>query len=68
MGSQPTRRRYCRCGTYLATDNTAGQCAQCERASRGRLICPPEVPAEFWQTEQFERAFAAQHMGRASVR
>lgn len=66
MGSRPARRRYCRCGTHLATDNTAGQCAQCERVSRGKLICPPEVPAEFWQTGQFQDAFAAQHMGRVA--
>jgi hypothetical protein len=64
MGPGPTRRRYCRCGTHLATDNTAGQCARCERASRDKLLGPPEVPAEFWQTEQFEQAFAAQHIGR----
>jgi len=48
----------------LAKDNTERQCARCQRASRDKLIAPPEVPAEFWQTDQFHDAFAAQHMGR----
>lgn len=63
MTSRPARHRYCRCGTHLAADNPGLQCARCERASRDKLIAPPEVPAEFWQTEQFTAAFAAQHMG-----
>ena len=37
--------------------------ARCQRASRDKLITPPEVPAEFWETEQFREAFAAQHIG-----
>lgn len=66
MTSRPRRHRYCRCGTLLAKDNPGRQCARCERASRDKLIAPPEVPGEFWQTEQFREAFAAQHMGRVS--
>lgn len=66
MAPRSTRRRYCRCGTYLAADNTAGQCARCERASRDKLLCPPEVPAEFWRTEQMQQALAAQHIGRVA--
>jgi tetratricopeptide (TPR) repeat protein len=38
-------------------------CAQCEHAARDKLIVPPQVPPEFWQTEQFRAAFAAQHIG-----
>ena len=63
MASRSARHRYCRCGTQLAADNSGRQCAPCERASRDKLIAPPEVPAEFWQTEQFRDAFAAQHIG-----
>jgi transcriptional regulator with XRE-family HTH domain len=48
----------------LAADNDERQCARCQRASRDKFIAPPEVPAEFWQTEQFCEAFAAQHIGR----
>lgn len=66
MGSKHPRRYYCRCGTRLAKDNSGRQCASCERLSRDRLITPPEVPSEFWQTEQFREAFAAQHMGWVS--
>lgn len=66
MGTRPARRRYCRCGTHLAADNTAGQCARCERASRDKLLRPPEVLAEFWETEQLRQAFAAQHIGRVA--
>ena len=64
MASRPRRQLYCRCGTHLAKDNTEHQCARCARASRDKLIAPPEVPPEFWQTDQFRDAFAAQHMGR----
>ncbi len=64
MGSRQPRQYYCRCGTHLAKDNTERQCARCQQASRDKLIIPPEVPAEFWQTEQFREAFAAQHIGR----
>ncbi|MGH3835401.1 MAG: helix-turn-helix domain-containing protein [Pseudonocardiaceae bacterium] len=48
----------------MATDNAERQCARCQRASRDKFIAPPEVPAEFWQTEQLCEAFAAQHIGR----
>ncbi|MGH3838331.1 MAG: helix-turn-helix domain-containing protein, partial [Pseudonocardiaceae bacterium] len=66
MGSRPARHRYCRCGTHLAADNKELQCAQCARASRDKLIAPPQVPPEFWQTEQFREAFAAQHIGQVA--
>ena len=66
MASRPARHRYCRCGTHLAADNPGRQCARCERSSRDKLIAPPQVPPEFWQTEQFREAFAAQHMGRVA--
>ena len=66
MASRPRRQLYCCCGTLLAKDNTERQCARCQHASRDKLITPPEVPAEFWQTNQFRDAFAAQHMGRVA--
>lgn len=66
MASRPRRQLYCRCGTHLAKDNTERQCARCARASRDKLITPPEVPSEFWQTDQFRDAFVAQHMGRVA--
>jgi len=66
MGSRQVRQYYCPCGTHLAKDNTERQCARCQRDSRDKLIAPPDVPAEFWQTEQFREAFAAQHMGRVA--
>jgi transcriptional regulator with XRE-family HTH domain len=66
MGSRPARHRYCRCGTHLAADNTERQCARCQRAARDKLIAPPQVPAEFWQTEQLQEAFSAQHIGRVA--
>ncbi len=60
------RNRYCRCGTHLAADNKERQCARCQRAARDKLIAPPQVPPEFWATEQFRDAFAAQHIGRVA--
>ncbi|MGH3903863.1 MAG: hypothetical protein ACRDTE_06705, partial [Pseudonocardiaceae bacterium] len=50
----------------MAKDNTERQCARCQRLSRDKLITPPEVPPEFWQTDQFREAFAAQHIGRVA--
>jgi len=66
MGSKHPQQYYCHCGTRLAKDNPGRQCARCARASRDKLIAPPEVPPEFWQTEQFQDAFTAQHMGRVA--
>ena len=63
VGSRSARHRYCRCGTQLAADNSEHQCARCQRASRDKLIAPPQVPAEFWRSERFRQAFAAQHIG-----
>lgn len=63
---RPARYRYCRCGTHLAADNKERQCARCQRAARDKLIAPPQVPPEFWQTEQFRDAFAAQYIGRVA--
>ncbi|MGH3544454.1 MAG: hypothetical protein ACRDPW_00750 [Mycobacteriales bacterium] len=64
MGSKRPRQYYCRCGTRLARDNTQRQCARCQQRSRDKFITPPELPAEFWDTEQFEESVAARHMGR----
>ena len=66
MGSRPARHRYCRCGTHLAADNKERQCTRCQRASRDKLIAPPQVPPEFWQAEQLREAFTAQHIGRVA--
>ncbi len=66
MGSSCVGQRHCGCGTRLAADNTEYQCARCVRASRDKLIVPPEVPAEFWQTEPLRDAFMRQHMGRVA--
>jgi hypothetical protein len=47
VASRQARHRYCRRGMHLAADNSGRQCARCERATRDKLIAPPEVPAEF---------------------
>jgi len=64
--SSVRQHSHCRCGTRLAADNPGGQCAPCERASRDKLIAPPDVPSEFWQTEQLRDGFTQQHMGRVA--
>jgi transcriptional regulator with XRE-family HTH domain len=66
VGTGRARHRYCRCGAYLATDNAGRLCANCQRATRDKFIAPPQVPAEFWQTDQLRAAFAAQHIGRVA--
>ncbi|MFV2019657.1 DNA-binding protein [Micromonospora sp. LOL_023] len=58
--------RYCRCGTRLARDNRVGQCAPCQTKAREFVTRPPELPGDFWDTDQFRDAFAAQHIGRVS--
>lgn len=58
--------RYCRCGTRLARDNKSRQCAACQTEAREFMIQPPELPVEFWETDQFRDAFTAQHIGYVS--
>ena len=55
-------RRYCRCGTQLAADNTTRLCGACQ-ATRQRGSAP-EVPAEFWQTDAMAAALASRDVGR----
>jgi hypothetical protein len=55
-------RRYCRCGTLLARDNSASLCSVCQ--GRRRRDRAPEVPAEFWQTEAMAAALASGDLGR----
>jgi hypothetical protein len=56
--------RYCRCGTRLARDNPDSLCALCQKRMRDIARCPPEVPAEFWETDQMRDALESRHMGR----
>src|ERR1700680_991134 len=59
-----TPHRYCQCGKRLAHDRTGARCGACEREVIQQRAVPPELPADFWDTDQFRDAFAAQHMGR----
>ncbi len=56
-------RRYCRCGTRLARDNTGGLCGPCQRTAQDRILGAPVVPEGFWDTDQLRDAFDAWHMG-----
>jgi tetratricopeptide (TPR) repeat protein/transcriptional regulator with XRE-family HTH domain len=56
--------RYCRCGTRLARDNPDRCCGPCRHKAREARLGPPQVPAEFWETEQMRAALASRHMGR----
>ena len=58
--------RYCRCGTRLARDNAAHQCATCQAKTHDLTTQPPDVAEDFWQTPQLGDAFAAQHIGHVS--
>lgn len=58
--------RYCSCGTRLARDNPGDQCGACAAKARDVVAQPPRLPDEFWNTEQFHTAFAAQHIGQVS--
>lgn len=63
MDDGATSRRYCRCGARLARDNSGSQCAACTRRARELVAAAPEVPAEFWITDQLQDALGAWHMG-----
>lgn len=63
MSNQPSGR-YCSCGARLARDNPDTRCAPCEQKAREERLHPPDVPPEFWETEQLRDAFASWHMGR----
>jgi transcriptional regulator with XRE-family HTH domain len=65
MNPTPSRR-YCRCGTALAADNTSHQCAPCQRQSRDRSAAPPPLPPQAWRTQQLDDAFTAQHIGHVA--
>jgi tetratricopeptide (TPR) repeat protein len=63
MGSAPDR--YCRsCRRRLARDNTSAECAACQRKQRDLLLGAPQVPDDFWTTDEMRDALASWHMGR----
>lgn len=64
--SRSWEARYCRCTVRLARDHPGDLCSSCEKALLDLHLAPPEVPANFWDTEQFRDAIAAQHIGRVS--
>ncbi|MGI9100524.1 MAG: helix-turn-helix domain-containing protein [Solirubrobacteraceae bacterium] len=55
-------RRYCRCGSPLATDNTGSLCSACQRKrQRDRA---PDVPPDFWRADVTIEAPASEDLGR----
>ncbi|MFD8493769.1 transcriptional regulator [Amycolatopsis sp. NPDC059657] len=48
----------------MAEDNDGRLCGSCSRSKRALLVGAPDVPPEFWETDQFKDAFKARHMGR----
>jgi len=57
--------RYCRsCRGRLARDNTSAECAACQRKRRDLLLGAPQVPDDFWTTDEMRDALASWHMGR----
>lgn len=63
----PPSRRYCSCGTRLASDHREVRCAKCLRHEQVRDAAPPDLPLAFWQTDQLRDAFGSQHIGLVSV-
>jgi hypothetical protein len=63
MGIVPDR--YCRsCRGRLARDNTSAECAACQKKQCDLLLGAPQVPADFWTTDEMRDALASWHMGR----
>ncbi|MGH3978300.1 MAG: helix-turn-helix domain-containing protein [Pseudonocardiaceae bacterium] len=56
--------RYCHCGTRLARDNHDTRCAPCLRKALEHSLRPPQVPPEFWDTDQMRDAFTSRNIGR----
>lgn len=63
MGMRPIAR-HCRCGARLAGDHRDRLCSACRNQRRNTLVSAPQVPAEFWLTDQMREAVDAWHMGR----
>jgi hypothetical protein len=55
-------RRYCRCGTALAGDNTTRLCSTCHATRRRDRA--PDVPPAFWRTDVMAAALASGDLGR----
>lgn len=70
MGTSATGSRYCaRCGSRLASDNTASSCGPCQRAARETADRPPSVPPEFWDNDQLRDALLKErHIGHVVQR
>jgi tetratricopeptide (TPR) repeat protein/DNA-binding XRE family transcriptional regulator len=61
----PGGRRCEGCGTVLAADNTSRVCGRCHREQRDQLRTPPaQLRNEFFETGEFQAAFASQHIGK----
>lgn len=61
----PKPLRYCaRCGARLSSYNTEVLCSPCHNNARSEQHRPPDVPPEFWLTDQMRDACATWHMGR----
>ncbi|MFE3176747.1 helix-turn-helix domain-containing protein [Amycolatopsis sp. NPDC059090] len=63
MGIRPTAQ-HCRCGARLAGDHRGSLCSACRDQRRNTLVSAPNVPVEFWHTDQVREAVDAWHMGR----
>ncbi|MFE3795753.1 XRE family transcriptional regulator [Nocardia tengchongensis] len=62
MNRTPQPRRYCtRCGTGLSQYNDEFLCAACATG----MLEPPDLPVDFWLSDQMQDALATWHMGRA---
>ncbi|WP_370942553.1 helix-turn-helix domain-containing protein [Amycolatopsis sp. cg5] len=62
MANGARRCTGCRC--VLAVDNTAALCSKCLRDQRDQLLGPPRnLRPEFFDTDEFRRAFNSQQIG-----
>ncbi|MGH8884559.1 MAG: hypothetical protein ACRDYX_05170 [Egibacteraceae bacterium] len=64
MNSSQLPARHCQCGARLARDNPDTLCASCRKKARDEILGAPQVPPEFWETDNMQEAFASWHMGR----
>lgn len=64
MAMADWQRRCESCGSWLARDNAAARCSPCQAAGRARIATVPDVPPDFWNDPDLQRALAAREMGK----
>lgn len=61
--AEPPHTRTCACGARIASDNADAMCSACRQTQRDRLVRPPRLGPDFFDTPAFHQAREKRHMG-----